>query len=51
MSKAQGLHRYLRTISRKLVCYKDTKQTLLEGLEQELSIVQFICLMTSFVRK
>lgn len=38
MSKAQGLHRYLRTISRKLVCYKDTKQTLLEGLEQELSV-------------
>ena len=34
MSKAQGLHRYLRTISRKLVC----KQTLLEGLEQELSV-------------
>lgn len=38
MSKAQGLYRYLRTISRKLVCYKDTKQTLLEGLEQELSV-------------
>lgn len=38
MSKAQGLHRYLRTISRKLACYKDTKQTLLEGLEQELSV-------------
>lgn len=50
MSKAQGLHRYLRTISRKLVCYKDTKQTLLEGLEQELS-VYIHCLMTSFVRK
>ena len=28
----------MRTISRKLVCYKDTKQTLLEGLEQELSV-------------